>query len=109
MGMSREDFIVCTPDEFQAIYDAWFKREEIQMQQRWETARFVAATSLQPYSKKPISPTSLIRFPWEKDNGNGAAVPKGTSSKKRATELLERVKSCDESATPPCDETNGQG
>ena len=89
--MSREDFIVCTPDEFQAIYDAWFKREEIQMQQRWETARFVAATSLQPYSKKPISPTSLIRFPWEKDNGDGAAVPKGTSSKKRAMELLERI------------------
>lgn len=92
IGMSREDFAVCTPAEFQAVYDAWFKSEEIRMRQRWEVGRFVAATSLRPYSKKPISPQDLVRFPWEEDNGDGAAAPKGTSSKERAMELLERMK-----------------
>lgn len=106
--MSREDFAVCTPAEFQAIYDAWFKREEIQMKQRWEVGRFVAAICVQPYSAKPILPQSIYRFPWEEVNGDGAAVPKGTSSKERAMELLERVKKCESKAMNSCVVTSGQ-
>ena len=91
MGMSREDFALCTPDEFQGIYDAWFRREEMEMQRSWEVGRFVAAISLQPYSKRPIRPTDLIRFPWEKDGGDGAAAMKGASTEERAREVAEKL------------------
>lgn len=93
--MSREDFALCTPDEFQAIYDAWYRREEIEMRRSWEVGRFVAAIAVQPYSKKPVKPTDRILFPWEekeKDNGDGAAVTKGTSSEERVKELVGRMK-----------------
>lgn len=92
IGMSREDFALCTPDEFQEIYDAWYKREEVEMQRDWEVGRFVAALALQPYSKKPVRPADLIRFPWEKkDSGTSAAAPKGVSTLERAKEILGRV------------------
>lgn len=90
--MSREDFALCTPDEFQAIYDAWYRREEMEMQRSWEVGRFVAAIAVQPYSKKQVKTTDLILFPWEKkDNGYGAAVSKGTSSEERVKELMGRM------------------
>ena len=89
--MSREDFAACTPDEFQVTYDAWYRNEEVRMQRSWEVGRFVAAITLQPYSKKPVRPTDLIRFPWEKDSGDGAAAPKGTSTLDRAQEVAGRL------------------
>ena len=91
--MSREDFALCTPDEFKAIYDVWFRREEMEMQRSWEVGRFVATVMAQPYSKKPLRPADLAQFPWEKkDNGAGAAVTKGASSEERVKELMERMK-----------------
>lgn len=91
--MSREDFALCTPDEFKAIYDAWYQRDEVEMQRSWEVGRFVAAVMVQPYSKKQVRPADLAQFPWEKkDSGGGAAATKGTSSEERVKELMERMK-----------------
>ena len=96
--MSREDFALCTPDEFQAVYDSWYMREEMEMRRSWEVGRFVAAITLQPYSKKPIRPTDLIIFPWEKkESGKGAAAPKGVSTAERAKEILGRMEKVQES------------
>lgn len=89
--MSREDFALCTPDEFQAIYDSWFSREEVEMHRSWEIGRFVAAIGLQPYSKTPIRPTAVYKFPWEEDSGEDAAAPKGISTPERAQEMAERM------------------
>jgi hypothetical protein len=32
----------------------------------WTQARWIAATVIQPHSKKSIKPTDLMRFPWER-------------------------------------------
>lgn len=88
IGMSREDFAACTPDEFKAIYDAWYHRDEALMHRSWEVGRFAAAVTLQPYSNKPIKPKSIFRFPWEKES---AGCVKGTSTRKRAQEIAGRL------------------
>lgn len=89
VGMSREDFARCTPDEFQAIHDAWYNLEESHMRRLWEVGRMVAAFSLQPYSKKPVRSMDLCVFPWEKDEKTSAST--GTSSEERAREILARL------------------
>ena len=90
IGMSREDFACSTPDEFQAVYDAWFHHEESEMQRSWEVGRFVAAALLQPYSKKAMKPADLIVFPWEKTERHSAGV-KGTSNEERAKVVLAKL------------------
>lgn len=90
--MDLESFRQCTPGEFRAVYDSWFGHQEMLMHHDWEVGRFIAATVVQPYSKKPLKPTDLIRFPWEKDDGHDAAVPKGTSSKEKMNELWAKWK-----------------
>lgn len=92
MGMSLEDFCRCTPGVFRAVYDAWFAHQEMLMHRDWEVGRFVAMMAVQPYSKKALKPTDLITFPWDQTNGDGAAVPKGTSSKEKMEELWAKWK-----------------
>ncbi|MBR3292569.1 MAG: hypothetical protein IKI66_10395 [Bacteroidales bacterium] len=92
MGMDLESFRQCTPGEFRAVYDSWFSHQEMLMHRDWEVGRFIATTAVQPYSNKPLKPTDLIRFPWEEDDGTGAAVPKGTSSKEKMEELWKKWK-----------------
>lgn len=31
----------------------------------WNVARWQAAVSLSPYSKRPIKPTDLVKFDWD--------------------------------------------
>lgn len=114
MGMGLDDFCRCTPGEFRAVYDSWFSHQEMRVRHDWEVGRFVATTAVQPYSKKPLRPTDLIHFPWEKTYGTDATVPKGTSSKEKMMELWAKWKgmgindpqesSCER---PPC-ETSDQ-
>ena len=66
MGMGLDDFSLCTPSEFTAIYEAWKERIEHTDRQSWEQARFLGCAMLQPYSKKHLKPTDLIRFDWDR-------------------------------------------
>ena len=104
IGMSREDFVLCTPDEFQEIYDEWFKRDTALMHRGYETARLAAAITLVPYIGTKVPPEKLYPFPWEKEKGNreendgdGATVPNGTSTEDRAKEMAVRVGWMDQS------------
>lgn len=92
MGMGLDDFCGLTPGEFRAVYDSWFGHQEMLMHRDWEVGRFVATMAVQPYSSKPVKPTDLIAFPWENNSGNGATVPKGTSSKEKMEELWAKWK-----------------
>ena len=92
MGMSLDDFCRCTPGEFRAVYDSWFSNQEMLMHRDWEVGRYIATMAVQPYSKTALKPIDMITFPWENNNGNGAAVPKGTSSKEKMEELWAKWK-----------------
>lgn len=87
MGMGLETFRRLTPGEFRAVYDVWFDHIETLYHRDLEVGRLVGSITLMPYSTKLLKPTDLIRFPWEKNNGSDAAVPKGTSSKEKMEEL----------------------
>ncbi len=114
MGMSMDSFRRCTPGEFRAVYDSWFSHQEMMFHHDWVVGRFVAAIAVQPYCNTSIKPTELFPFPWEKDNGDGDAVPKGTSSKETMEKLWakwQRIKSLHGGSNyeRPHDGTNDQG
>lgn len=88
--MSLSDFCSCTPCEFESVYKQWQHRKEEDMKTKWEQTRFLAAISLQPYSKKTLRPKDIIEFPWEKKEPATAA--KGSSSYERMKEVEKRVK-----------------
>ena len=92
MGMSLDDFCRCTPGAFRSVYDAWYINQEVLMHRDWEVGRYIAMMAVQPYTKKALKPTDLIIFPWEKTDGDDAAVPKGTSSKAKMEELWSKWK-----------------
>lgn len=67
IGMSMQDFERCTPSEFKAVFDKWQKCSELREQSEWERVRMSCLCALQPYSKKRLSASDIMEFPWEKD------------------------------------------
>lgn len=63
--MSLSDFELCTPSEFSAVAERWKERREGDLRQEWERTSLLAAMVLQPYSKKPVRPSDVMRFPWD--------------------------------------------
>ena len=63
--MSVQDFCRCTPSEFRHIYDSWNDKETKREQRNWERTRLLCCYIIQPYSKKEIKVTDVIKFPWE--------------------------------------------
>ena len=62
------DFCQCTPNEFDAICEAYAERRESDYKERWERARLLATIVIQPHLKKKVSPKNLLPFPWEKQS-----------------------------------------
>lgn len=85
IGMSREDFLQSTPDEFNAIAEAWNNNNVQHYRSEWEQARFIAQFILMPYSKKHLKPQDLVVFEWEETHTNVA-------SKVPTREDFERMK-----------------
>ena len=65
IGMKRDDFLTSTPDEFNAIVQAWNDHESRLYKNSWEQTRYMALCMLTPYSKKSLKATDLVRSPWE--------------------------------------------
>lgn len=63
MGMSLRDFCSLTPEEFRAVVDEW---QSVRVRQPWEQTRLLACCLLQPWSRKTLRPTDVIRLPWDK-------------------------------------------
>lgn len=88
IGMSMEDFCRCTPSEFKATFDVWNRQEEQRERGHWERVRMSCLCSLQPYSKKRLSATDIMEFPWEKRS----ETPKETLSKEEELARYEAAK-----------------
>ena len=65
VGMSLQDFELCTPSEFFEVAEQWRKLREEESKEGWEKARFLAAAMLQPYSRKQLNPEDVAKFPWD--------------------------------------------
>ena len=81
MGMSVQDFCSMTPDEFRAAHRSWTEREESHMRSGWEMTRTISMFFLQPYSKKRLNPSDVMKFPWD-----GAQEEKRKSPPMKSTE-----------------------
>ena len=53
-----------------------------------DQTRFLVTAMLQPYSKKTLKATDVVRFPWDEKKEE---VPKGTSSRERMEEVRKRL------------------
>ena len=65
MGMGLADFCSMTPEEFRQAHRAWMETEESRMRSGWEMARTLSAFILQPWSKKRLQPSDVLKFPWD--------------------------------------------
>ncbi len=64
-----------------------------QYQNNWERMRMLASIVIQPYSKKRITPSGLLPFPWEKQKRKTSSVKRPVSKEealKRFEELMKR-------------------
>lgn len=91
--MSLSDFERCTPSEFSAVAGRWRDRQDGLARREWERTRFLAAVSLQPYSRKPVRPEDVARFPWDEGNSTSGGAPQGPpSTRERMEEIAARVR-----------------
>ena len=67
VGMGVQDFLLCTPYEFRSIYDRWRQLMDEERRERWEQARMMCLCQLQPWSKRPLKASDVMRFPWDED------------------------------------------
>ena len=88
VGMSLADFERCTPFEFNEVMLHWRENQERIDRVAWDQTRFLATAMLQPYSKKTLKATDIVRFPWD-DKKEEAA--KGTSSRERMEDVRRRL------------------
>ena len=65
MGMNLPDFCSMTPEEFRQAHGAWLEAEESRVRHGWEMARTLSAFILQPWSKKRLKPSDVLKFPWD--------------------------------------------
>ncbi len=91
--MSLSDFERCTPSEFSAVAGRWRDHQDGLARREWERTRFLAAVTLQPYSRKPVRPEDVARFPWDESNSAKGGTPQGPpSTRERMEEIAARVR-----------------
>ena len=88
VGMSREDFERCTPFEFTEVMQQWRENQERIDRTTWDQTRFLATAMLQPYSRKALKATDVVKFTWDDKTEE---APKGTSSRERMEEVRKRI------------------
>lgn len=86
--MSVKDFCRCTPLEFQEIIRQWHECRNAGMRDAWERTRFLATAMLQPYSKRQLRPTDILKFAWDAPRPDAGQKP---STKARFQELAKAM------------------
>ena len=66
IGLGVEEFYDLTFDEFSAITESYYQKQEMEFKMGWEQARFAAYYAVVPHSKKKLKLTDIVRFDWEK-------------------------------------------
>lgn len=84
-------------EEFSHIYEQYNEREEMTERSAWERMRMLATICVQPYSKKRLKATELMRFPWDEEKGHTQPPQRGGEVSKdealrRFEALVHRMK-----------------
>lgn len=91
MGMSLADFYSMTPEEFRQAHGAWLEVEESRMRGGWEMARTLSAFILQPWSKKRLKPSDVLKFPWDTAAQTERKSPPARSTEGRFLKVKEML------------------
>lgn len=92
MGMRREDWNNLTVEEWNAISVAYYSEMERGDRDAWERMRTLACIAVQPYSKKKLTPRTLLPLPWDNEEKRKAAkLVSKEEDRQRLEEILERV------------------
>ena len=83
VGMSREDFLQLTPEEFEAVLAQYARLREEQMHTGWEQARMIAFAAVAPHTSRLRGPEDLMRFPWEEAATDRPKAPRMTIEERR--------------------------
>ncbi len=76
----------------------------------WERMRMLATICVQPYSKKRLKATELMRFPWDDTKGRSLPQPlqrRGEVSKEEALRRFEEVVKRQEASLLPLPKREG--
>jgi len=87
--MTVDDFCRCTPLEFSKVYECWAEGERRHERAAWERTRLQCTTMLQPYSKRGLKPTDVLKFAWDNDEEGETTERLST---KEIRERFEKVK-----------------
>ena len=91
MGMNLADFCSMTPEEFRQAHGAWLEAEESKMRSGWEMARTLSAFILQPWSKKRLKPSDVLKFPWDAVARTERKSPPARSTESRFLKVKEML------------------
>lgn len=90
--LSYDDFCRLTREEFHEIYRAYNEQREADYRDDWQRMRMLATISVQPHTKKKITPQQLLPFTWEKQQKKKQPILTKEEDKKRLENLLKRIK-----------------
>ncbi|MGM9870465.1 MAG: hypothetical protein ACI31E_01560 [Muribaculaceae bacterium] len=93
--MSRADFCLCTPEEFQAMAETWNETRQSEERAAWERARLIAYMTAAPYLSRKMTPRQIFPLPWDAeakktDKSEVEHLTPG-QQRKRFEELVRRV------------------
>ena len=83
VGMTREDFLRLTPEEFEAVLAQYARLREEQHRADWERARMIAFAAVAPHTSRLRGPEDLMRFPWEEAATDRPKAPRMTIEERR--------------------------
>ncbi len=88
IGIPLNDFLLMTPREFSAVYEAWNEHQTLLRQERWEQIRWICFYSIKPYSKKGLRPENVLSFGW---GGNKAGKKRTKAEKKQEQKEFKKL------------------
>lgn len=91
--MSLREWLTLTPEEWQAIAQAYTDNRQALQHEQWERATI----TIQPHVKNHLTPASLLPFPWDnqpQDNTQAAREPIPTKEEahERLVNLMKAVR-----------------
>lgn len=85
--MTHREFMDATPFEVMVASDTVMSAHR----DEWEMARLISMSCLAPHSKRKVSPTDVIRFPWEKEGSREQSEADAMRSKVMFNNMQRRT------------------
>lgn len=96
--MSLREWLTLTPEEWQAIAQAYTDSHQAWQHEAWERMRILATITIQPHVRNHLTPASLLPLPWDnhpQDNTQAARepIPNKEEAHERLISLMKEIES----------------